>query len=120
MSRSNSQKINLHDLYLKTKFDHGIICTYTFDPFFFEDYCLEKFNSLSENGNLSVMVDRGIYDELLLTENERPKLANIRYLLVPIQARRTFHPKIVLLATRKKGLLVIGSANFTRAGLTSN
>lgn len=120
MTRSKRHKINLHDLFLKGKFDHGVICTYTFDPFFFEDYCLDKFTSISENGNLSVMVDRHIYDEFLLDKNERPKQANIRYLLVPIQAYRTFHPKIVLLASKRKGMLVIGSANFTRAGITSN
>lgn len=102
-------------------FDHAVICTYTFDPAFFEEYCLEQFKALNNNGNITVFTDGAVYSELAESQSfERPKLANIRYLLHPISVPGVFHPKIFLFANQKRGLLIIGSANFTKPGITSN
>src|SRR5205085_870990 len=93
----------------------------TFEATFFEEYCLEKFASLSNNGNITVLVDRGIYEKAVLgPESQRPRKANLRYLLQPISASGVFHPKLFLLASKNKGRLIIGSANFTRPDITSN
>lgn len=113
--------VNLHDILAKHAFEHAIFCTYVFDSKFFEGYCLDRFASLRENNNITVLVDRGTYDELISgPPSQWPRLANVRYLVHPIQAARTFHPKIFLLASRSRGLLVIGSANLTKPGITSN
>lgn len=117
-----TNKINLHEALYRKSYDHAVICTFTFDPSFFEEYCLEKFSALSNNGNISVLVDSGIYKKAILSpESLKPKKANLRYLLHPVSiSRGVFHPKITLLASEKKGRLIIGSSNFTRPGLTSN
>ncbi|MBI3325843.1 MAG: hypothetical protein HYZ81_03970, partial [Nitrospinae bacterium] len=52
------QRLNLHDALERQAFDHAVICTFTFDPQFFEGYCLERFRSLAENNNVTVIVDR--------------------------------------------------------------
>jgi HKD family nuclease len=116
-----NQKIDLHEALTKWSFDHAVICTFTFEPEFFEQYCLEKFRSLDNNGNITVFVDRTIYDQILVSnETSRPKMANLRYLLFPIAVKAIFHPKVFLFANKSRGLLFIGSANFTRSGLTQN
>jgi len=115
------QSLNLHNLLQNVSYDNGVICTYTFDPEFFEEYCLERFNSLKNNGNLSVIVDFDTYQQVITAPPEyRPKQANIRYLLHPISVAGRFHPKLFLLVNRNKGRLIVGSANFTRPGITAN
>jgi len=115
-------RIDLHKTLQQIRSASGaVICTYGFDPSFFEDYCLEKFGCLHRNNNITILMDWGCYDELLAgTLRDRPNLANIRYLLQPITSKRVFHPKVFLFTSEDKGSLLIGSANATRPGLTSN
>src|ERR1041384_66314 len=121
MASKSGQRLDLHDALSRGSFDHAVICTFAFDPRFFEEYCLEKFGSLNTNGNISVIVDRGIYERILVApESQRPTKANLRYLLHPASVRGAFHPKLYLLARRNKARLIIGSANLTRSGITSN
>jgi len=114
-------RLDLHETLERHAYEHAVICTYTFEPTFFEGYCLDRFRSLSGSNNITVLIDRGTYDELSHTSpSSWPRLANIRYLLHPIRVPGTFHPKVFLFASRDRGLLVIGSANFTKPGLTAN
>jgi hypothetical protein len=117
-------RLNLHDRLKKHAFEHAFLTTYNFGARFFEDYALENFKSLQDNGNVTVLLDEGEYRDLLNAAQESPesfpKQANLRYLLHPIQVPGVFHPKIFLFAGKKRGLLVIGSANFTQDGLGSN
>src|ERR1700755_1525042 len=112
----------MHDALDRWSFDHGVVCTYTFDPQLFEEYCLERLTSLSHNGNLTILLDRGVYERALAgPESHRPRRANLRYLLHPVAvARGVFHPKIFLLTAKGKGRLIVGSANATRPGITAN
>jgi len=116
--------INLHELLKKRGYDHGLISTFSFSVRFFEEYALDRFKALQDNGNLTVFLDRGQYEEILeATTNTRdwsPRLANLRYLLHPIRVPGVFHPKVFLFTNAKHGLLVIGSANFSQDGLGAN
>lgn len=121
MAKADTDRLDLHEALLRRSFDHGVICTFSFDPFFFEKDCLDKFRALSYNGNLSVLVDRGTYDDIVeRSGSDRPTQANVRYLLHPVAARGVFHPKIFLFAGRDRGRLIFGSANFTGGGLYRN
>jgi hypothetical protein len=115
-----NKRIDLHELLQKKAYDHAVICTYSFDPIFFEDYCLEKFSSLKNNPNITIILDKKIYDQSLHQESNRPKQANLRYLMHPIDCPGNFHIKLFLFVSKNKGLLVLGSHNFTRPGLTAN
>ena len=118
------QKLNLHERLKKHAFEHAFLTTYNFGARFFEDYALENFKSLQDNGNVSVLLDDGEYQDLLKAAVEAPesfpKHANLRYLLHPIRVPGVFHPKVFLFAGKRRGLLVIGSANLTEAGIGSN
>jgi HKD family nuclease len=118
------RKLDLHGRLKKHAFEHALIATYNFSARFFEDYVLENFKGLQDNGNISVFLDEGEYQDLLKAAAENvesfPKQANLRYLLHPIRVPGCFHPKVFLLAGARRGLLLIGSANFTQDGLGSN
>ena len=121
MAKKNHSRFNLHDALNRRTYDHAVICTFTFEAPFFEEYCLEKLSTLNANGNITVFIDKSIYEEMILgPESLRPKKANLRYLLYPISVPGVFHPKLFLLASKTKGKLIIGSANFTRSGITAN
>jgi HKD family nuclease len=118
---ASNAKLDLHETLSRGSFDHALFSTFTFDPSFFEQHCLEKFKSLHTNANITIFIDRGVYETLLLDDRaEKPKKANIRYLLHPVSLNGAFHSKICLLVRRNKGRLIIGSANVTRNGITSN
>ncbi len=117
----NLAPLNLHNLLDDVAYNHAVICTYTFEADFFEDYCLEKFNSLKNNANVTVIVDYGTYLQTLTGSTEyKPKQANIRYLLHPILLPGKFHAKLFLFTSKNKGRLIVGSANFTKPGITTN
>jgi HKD family nuclease len=115
------QRINLHQRLKKHSFQHCLIATFTFDVRFFENYALESLNALQENANISVVMDAQAYQELVeeaANPEDFPRLINQRYFLHPVRVPRgVFHPKVFLFASSSRGLLIIGSANFTEEGL---
>ena len=123
MSKSQA-KLNLPDLLRMKSYRHALIATFAFSPRFFEEIALERFRVFKDNGNISVVIDRTVYEDLIARDPENrenfPKKANIRYLLHPISTPGNFHAKIFLFANKDRGLLIIGSANLTRDGLSSN
>ena len=114
-------RINLHEILRAKRYDNAIVCTYVYEPAFFEEYCLEKFKCFLDNGNLTVITDHHMYEQTILRPaSDRPRQANIRYLLHPVSVPGVFHAKLFLFASKERGRLVIGSANLTRPGITSN
>jgi hypothetical protein len=122
MGRTNKDsRLDLHEALSRRTYHNAVLCTYTFNPLFFEDYCLEHFTALSGNNNITVCTDRTTYQKIALApESQRPKQVNLRYLLSQIETKGRFHPKLFLFSTKTSGRLILGSANFTQAGLTSN
>lgn len=116
-----TDRINLHKVLDKRAFDFAILTTYEFDAVFFEQFVLERLSALATNNAIAVFIDQGKLHELVhASDRERPRLAGVRYVLCPARAKGVFHPKIQLYASRNHGLLVIGSANLTRPGLSRN
>ncbi len=119
MKTSPLPRLDLYKLLDSGPYDHAMILTYTFDPTFFEGYCLANLAALHSCKRISVYLDRATYNKIISGTN-LPRQANLRYLLHPVSAAQVFHPKLVLLTSPNKGRLLFGSANFTRPGLTSN
>lgn len=122
--KKETQKLDLHARLKRHSFDHAVITTFTFKASFFEDYALDAFASLQNNGNITILLDEEQYQEMLQLARERPaefpKQANLRYLLHPVRVPGVFHPKVSLFTSQRRGLLIIGSANFTPDGLGGN
>jgi hypothetical protein len=96
-----------------------VALTYSLDLPFFE-YML--FEQLYNGGcrNVVLLCDPGQHETAL---DDVPALTYLgqRYLCLPIMAARAaFHPKLVLLTSDDAGLLLLGSGNVSRSGLTHN
>jgi hypothetical protein len=114
-------QLDLHEALRRYSYDHAIFCTYNFQADFFEEYCLEQFDSLETNNGITVIMDGRELDRLVSGPQSRwPRKANVRYLLHAARPWGRFHPKIYFLASKTRGLLVVGSSNLTRPGLTRN
>lgn len=66
---AKSSRIDLHEELSQRTYHNAVLCTYTFDPRFFEDYCLERFSALSMNNNISVCIDGGRIRRLRSLQN---------------------------------------------------
>ena len=75
-------KLDMHARLKKHAFDHALVATYSFSTAFFEDYALEMFKAFQDNGNISVVLDDAIYQEILEkaveTKGAFPRGANLR------------------------------------------
>lgn len=111
----------VEQLFDKSKnFQMGIFCTYSMNLEFFENYLL-KLNGIASCSNLCVFTDRSIYNSHFnINSTSKPKWINKRYLLIPVDTKGVFHPKLYLLASDKVVMIGIGSANLTREGLSNN
>ena len=70
MARVNkNSRLDLHEALSRRTFHNAVLCTFTFDPLFFENYCLERFNALIGNNNISVCTDRTTYQKIALAPN---------------------------------------------------
>lgn len=113
-------KLNLVNLLDRRQYEHAVICSFTLDPTFLEEYCLER-KALANTPNITVIVDKKVYEQILSDPRfGRFKKANIRYLVLPVVASGVFHTKLGLFLSPRGGSLYIGSCNFTRQGLTEN
>ncbi len=53
-------------------------------------------------------------------QNHPPRHAGRRYTLFPIRVSGAFHPKLIFLVGKRKGLVIVGSHNMTLAGFGFN
>ena len=65
-----------------------------------------------------LMMDASQYAHSL-TANP-PRLAGRHYTLMPVKVNGAFHPKLVVLTGKQKGLILVGSHNMTLAGFGFN
>ena len=63
--------------------------------------------------------DAGTYDGFI-KEEYAPRWLNRKYLVCRLKTGGVFHPKLYILASEKRVLAGIGSANLTREGIASN
>ncbi len=115
----SQQTIKTLQTLLNQSADNCVALTYSLDLPFFE-YML--FAPLYNGGcrNVAVLCDPGQHETAL---QDVPALEDLgqRYVCLPITAARAaFHPKLLLLTSEREGLLLLGSGNLTRSGLTHN
>lgn len=113
-------KFNLVDSFFDKRhaFEAAVLCSYTLDLNFFENYLL-KLNGLYACDDIALFVDAQTYTHFQQA-GYMPQALNRRYLVSWLQAPGVFHTKLYLLASTKKALIGIGSANLTREGIASN
>jgi hypothetical protein len=98
-------------------YEAALLTTYSAYLPFYEDVVLRRLMASGVRHNVLV-VDQAQYSDAL--QSAPPRLAGRRYTLLPIQVPGAFHPKLIFLAGKHKGLVAIGSHNVTIAGFGFN
>lgn len=113
-------KFNLVDTFFDKRhgFETAVLCSYGLNLNFLENYLL-KLNALYTCDNITLFVDAQTYDQFQHAAYV-PHSLNRRYLVSWLKSTGAFHPKLYLLASTKKAVIAIGSANLTREGMASN
>ena len=98
-------------------FEASLIATYNAYLPFYEEVVLRRLNNAGVRHNVLLM-DAQQYTVSL--QNHPPRLAGRRYTLAPIAVPGAFHPKLIFLVGKHKGLVVVGSHNMTLSGFGFN
>lgn len=98
-------------------YDSCIMTTYNAYFPFYEEVLLRRLRNKGVSRNI-VLIDSKQCKAAM--QESFPLLAGRQYTLAPMSCDAAFHPKIILLLGKKKGLLAVGSHNLTFAGLGTN
>ena len=110
-------KISLLEELRSGGYEASLITTYNAYFPFYEEVVLRRLVNAGVRHNV-LMMDARQYTVSLA--NHPPRLAGRQYTLLPMKVAGAFHPKLVLLAGKHKGLVLVGSHNMTIAGFGFN
>jgi hypothetical protein len=110
-------RISLFDELKKGGYESCLITTYNIHFPFYEDVLLRRMQSAGIDHHL-VLVDNTMCIQAINTHS--PVKAGFHYSLAPMKSKAAFHPKILLLLGKNKGLLAVGSHNLTLSGFGTN
>ena len=110
-------RISLLDELRKGGYEASLITTYNAYLPFYEEVVLRRLVNAGVRHNV-LMMDASQYAHSL-TANP-PRLAGRHYTLMPVKVNGAFHPKLVVLTGKQKGLILVGSHNMTLAGFGFN
>ena len=98
-------------------YECSIITTFNAYLPFYEEVVLRRMISNGVRHNLLLMDHAQCVAAL---EQAPPRLNGRHYTLLPVLAKGAFHPKILLLLGKKRGILIVGSHNLTLSGFGLN
>ncbi|MDI9849526.1 hypothetical protein QM467_15835 [Rhodoblastus sp. 17X3] len=110
-------RISLLEELKKGGFEASLITTYNAYLPFYEEVVLRRMVGAGIRHNVLLM-DAAQY--ALSLKGNPPRLAGRQYSLLPMTVQGAFHPKLIFLAGKNKGLILIGSHNMTVAGFGFN
>ena len=110
-------KISLLDELRKGGYETSLITTFNAYLPFYEDVVLRRLVNAGVRHNVLLM-DAQQY--AISAATNPPRLAGRQYSLMPVRVSGAFHPKLIFLAGKNKGLVVVGSHNMTLAGFGFN
>ena len=110
-------RISLFDEIKKGGYESAVITTFNIDFPFYEDVVLRRMQSAGVDHHI-VLVDSVMCAQAIVT---RPPIkSGYHYSLAPMRCSAAFHPKLLLLVGKDKGLLAVGSHNLTLSGYGNN
>ncbi len=110
-------KISLLDEISRGGYEASFVTTFNSFLPFYEEVVLRRLVTAGIRHNV-LMMDAGQY---AASQNSHPpRLAGRRYTLVPVKVPGAFHPKLIFLVGKRKGLVIVGSHNMTIAGFGFN
>ncbi len=110
-------KLSILDELKKGGYEASLITTFNAYLPFYEDVVLRKLISSGVRHNV-LLIDSG--QCALSIAQHPPRLAGRHYSLIPMISSGVFHPKVILMVGKNKGILIIGSHNLTLSGFGFN
>ncbi|UFZ03057.1 hypothetical protein LQG66_27985 [Bradyrhizobium ontarionense] len=110
-------KISLIDELKKGGYEASLITTYNAYLPFYEEVVLRRLANAGVRHN-ALLMDAQQYAASLISHP--PRLAGRQYTLLPVSVPGAFHPKLIFLAGKSKGAILVGSHNMTLAGFGFN
>jgi len=101
------------------KFRTSVMTTYTAYLPFYENVVLRRLLASGCRYNV-LLVDSRDLAYSLQDSTRMPRLAGRNYVLAPMQAKRAFHPKILMLLGEHNARILVGSHNTTLCGFGYN
>jgi len=98
-------------------YDIALMTSFNFDIRFFEQAVMNGFLA-NDLRKISLYIDSDEFASSL--QDVRKCQIGRKYMVNPIRMHSSFHPKVALLLGEKKARLVLGSANITTSGYTTN
>ena len=95
----------------------ALMTTFNFEIDFFERFILNRLYDYNIR-KISLFIDAKELSKSI--NNVDNSYIGRKYFVTPIEMNSSFHPKVFLLLGDKKARLIVGSANLTRTGLSSN
>lgn len=117
--RETNDDISLLAALKGSKFDASLVTTFNATLPFYEEVVLRRLQAADSRHNV-VLMDAVQCARSWAMPSLRPRLAGSAYALIPMAAPGAFHPKICLLASKKRCVLFIGSHNLTLSGFGFN
>lgn len=110
-------RISLIEEIKKGGYETSLITTFNAYLPFYEEVILRKLIGNGVRHNV-LMMDKAQCQQSF--SSQPPSFAGRRYSLIPMSSSGAFHPKIIMLLGKEKGLLAIGSHNLTLSGFGNN
>jgi hypothetical protein len=111
--------MKLYEKFGDKGFHTSIITTFGVDFDAYEAIALSRLRGAGSRNNI-LIVDQRMLSHALGGASLPPQFAGRAYSVSGASANGVFHPKVVLQLGRRKGRLIVGSANTTAAGLAGN
>jgi len=110
---------SLYEIIKKSRFENCVILTYGLNIKYYESLF---WMWLYRNGchNNIIFMDGSQYFKSLRQEKSSIYRLGSGYTICPVYTLSAFHPKIILLTTKRSGKLIVGSANITASAFTQN
>lgn len=112
-----SERISIIDQIRSSGFEASLTTTYNAYLPFYEDVVLRHLMGSGVRHNV-LMMDAA--QAALAVDHHPPRSAGRYYTLAPIKVNGAFHPKVILLVGKRKGMLLVGSHNLTLSGFGYN
>nr|WP_315597683.1 hypothetical protein [uncultured Cupriavidus sp.] len=111
--------ISLLNVIKQGGFDASLITSFNASLPFYEEVVLRRLVAAGCQQNI-VLMDHAQCSLSWQSEATRPRFAGTAYSLVPVSVPGAFHPKVCILAGKKKAAILVGSHNLTLSGFGYN
>jgi hypothetical protein len=112
-----NERISIIDQIRSSGFEASLITTFNAYLPFYEDVVLRHLMGSGVRHNVLLM---DASQAALAVDRHPPRSAGRYYTLAPIKVNGAFHPKVILLVGKRKGMLLVGSHNLTLSGFGYN